>query len=135
MTRQTPRSPKGSDQALHRLADSVERLVEVLVTQHVEAAPPAVVEAAQVNQTVCRLLGLRNYGQWIEIPGRPSTPAQRQEPSQLTVAGVLVGIRPGDPGRDGQPPRRVLVLRQGAEQAAHAVRVDEPVNTYPMAAS
>lgn len=135
MTRHTPRSPKGSDQALHRLADAFERMAEVLVTQHVEAAQPVVVEAAQINQTVCRLLGLRNLGQWIEIPGRASTTAQRQEPSQLTIAGVLVGIRAGDAGRDGHPARRVLVLRQGAEQAAHAVRVDEPVNTYPMSTS
>jgi len=135
MTRQQSRTPKTSDQAqaLHRLADVIEHAVETIAAPALAAAPAPEVEQAQVVATSARYLGLRNLGDWIEIPGRHSTPLQRTEPSMLTTAGVLVGIRPGEPGRGEQPPTRVLVIAQGGQIAPHSVRVDEPVNTYPRA--
>jgi len=135
MTRQQSRTPKQSEQAqaLHRLADVLEHAVETIVAPALAAAPPPAVEQAQVVATAARYLDLRHLGDWIEIPGRPARPIERTEPSMLTTAGVLVGIRPGEPGRGDQPPTRVLVIAQGGQIAPHSVRVDEPVNTYPRA--
>ena len=126
MSRNRPRAPWYADHVLGRLAAAAEQLVDAL-----RPAPPAIEEVPQVNQTVCRLLAERHLEQVVSIPGRPSTPGERVEPSQLSIVGVLVGIRPGGPGRGSSPATRALVIRQGAEQGVHYVRVDEPVNTYP----
>lgn len=126
MTKTRPRSPRYADHVLARLATAAEQLVDVL-----RPAPTVLEELPQVNQTVCRLLSLRHLGQWVEIPGRPVTKDQREHPSQLTTAGVLVGIRPGGPGQHGAVATRTLVIAQGGQQRDLAVRVDEPVNTYP----
>ena len=126
MSRNRQRSPQAGGADFDGVVHALERIAEALrPAPVVEAAPP------QVNQTMCRLLTLRHYGQWIEIPGRPSTREQHAEPSQLTIGGVLTGIRPGAPGQQGMPATRTLVIAQGPEQRAHTVRVDEPVNTYP----
>jgi len=126
MSRNRPRSPRYADHLLARLTAAAEQLVDVL-----RPTPPTLEELPQVNQTVCRLLSLRHLGQWVEIPGRPVTKEEREHPSQLTIAGVLVGIRPGAPGRQGGVATRTLVIAQGGQQRDLAVRVDEPVNTYP----
>lgn len=126
MSRNRQRSPQPCGPVLDGVVHALEQIAEAL-----RPAPAVEAEVPQVNQTVCRLLTLRHYGQWIEIPGRPLSRDQHAEPSQLTIGGVLTGIRPGTHGQQGIPATRTLVIAQGPEQRAHTVRVDEPVNTYP----
>lgn len=125
MSRNRPRAPRYADQVLGRLASAAEQLADNLLPA------PALAEAPMVNLTACRYLSLRHHGQWIELPGRPKNQGEKTEPSQLTITGVLVGIRPGNAGRGGEPATRALVIAQGTAQGVHYVRVDEPVNTYP----
>jgi hypothetical protein len=126
MSRNRPRSPRHIDHVLDRLARAAE-----LIAYSLRASPDATAPEPVINLTVCRYLSLKHHGQWIEIPGRPKNQGEVQEPSQLTITGVLVGIRPGGAGRSGQTATRALVIAQGGEQGVHYVRVDEPVNTYP----
>lgn len=110
------------------IADSIDRLAETI-----SGLRPAQALLVAPEPVPCRYLAARHLGMWVEIPGRPSSKPELNEPSILTVVGELVGIRRGDLGQGSQTPGRVLVIRQGGEQALTRVAVDAPVIVYPKA--
>ena len=67
MTRNTPRSPKASDQAMHRVADAVEAAVAAFVAAQTPVDAVAS-EPAQVNQTFTRYLTMSHTGSGSRSP-------------------------------------------------------------------
>lgn len=127
MSRNRPRSPRTSDHILIRLTEGIDRIATALAEARREPETALVVP----ELTVCRYLSLKHLGMYIEVVPRPVERAQHEEPSIMVTAGVLVGIRPGGPGRGSQPAERGLVISQGGQQGVTSLRVDAPVKVFP----
>lgn len=114
------------------IADALDRMTAALAAGITDLRPlPSALIAPE--PVPCRYLAARHLGMWVEIPGRPNTKPELNEPSILTVVGELVGIRRGDLGQGSQTAGRVLVIRQGGEQSVLRVAVDAAVIVYPKA--
>ncbi len=123
----------------HPLAPGARRLLSLLeravvsIERAVEPPPVALVLEATPDVMLVQHLGLQHLGRWVYLPGRPQKlgPKYAAEPSVVAIAGRLVGIRAGEPGKQDQPGHRVLVLEQGGASAPLSVSVADRVDVAP----
>jgi hypothetical protein len=86
------------------------------------------------REMLVRHLSVVDLGRWILLPGRPfGDRLLRDEPSVVSQAGRLVGIRPGKIGGSGSGivASRVLVLQQGGLTVEVPTNVLDPVHVAP----
>ncbi len=121
------RTPRTQDHVLVQFVEALDRLTAALTESRRSPETPLVMPELML----CRHLGGKHLGCLIELVPRPVEKFQHEHPEIMLLAGELVGIRPGSPGRGSQPPDMTLVIRQGGEQSIKVVRVDAPVKVFP----